>query len=203
MLFTRKSKIPDFDLPRLGNVTLKLLSSAKYLGVILDAKLNWRLNVEERVKKAYLTLYTCRKMVGKTWGLRPKVVLWMYTAIVRPILMYGSLVWWPALERGYKCIKLARVRRSAAVCVTGALRTTPTEALNLLLNILLIDLQARYVPASSAFRLRAMKGWNARPYGHGNILESTDGTKGSVTDFMTTKLDLGRRAEAVFPTRKD
>jgi len=89
------------------------------------------------------------------------------------------------------------------VCVTGALRTTPTEALNVLLNILPIDVQVRYVAVSSAFRLSETKSWNARPYGHGNILESTAGATSSVTDFMTTKLDLGRRAEAVFPTRKD
>jgi len=52
MLFTKKTKILNFNLPRLNGQRLKLSHKAKYLGVILDPKLSWKLNIEERVRKA-------------------------------------------------------------------------------------------------------------------------------------------------------
>jgi hypothetical protein len=32
---------------------------------------------------------------GKTWGMKPKVAYWILTMTSRPILTYGSTVWWP------------------------------------------------------------------------------------------------------------
>lgn len=39
--------------------------------------------------------------IGQNWGLRPKIIHWMYTAIVRPILRYGFIVWWDLKSRVY------------------------------------------------------------------------------------------------------
>ena len=32
---------------------------------------------------------------GKKWGLRPGMVHWLYTRVIRPFILYGALVWWP------------------------------------------------------------------------------------------------------------
>lgn len=52
LIFTRKYKTPDFNLPRLDGITLKLLKEVKYLGVTLDTKLSWKPDAESRVQKA-------------------------------------------------------------------------------------------------------------------------------------------------------
>ena len=40
-----------------------------------------------------------RRMIGKSWGLNPRISYWLYTAITRPLLTYGTVVWVSCLER--------------------------------------------------------------------------------------------------------
>jgi len=61
MVFTKKTKIPIFKLPRLNGPLLKLSYRAEYLGVILDPKLSWKLNIEERIRKACIAYYSCKR----------------------------------------------------------------------------------------------------------------------------------------------
>jgi hypothetical protein len=68
------------------------------MGVILDKKLDWKAHLKNRMRKACIAYWQCRLAVGKTWGLSPKVVAWLYTSVVRPILSYASLVWWRRVE---------------------------------------------------------------------------------------------------------
>ncbi|XP_070075512.1 uncharacterized protein [Drosophila takahashii] len=48
MLFTRRTKIPTYSKPKIDGIELELSDKAKYLGVILDPKLSWKLNITER-----------------------------------------------------------------------------------------------------------------------------------------------------------
>lgn len=203
LLFTTKSKIPQYRLPSLGGQELKLSNTAKYLGVILDSKLNWKYNIEQRIKKAYVAFYACKKTFGKTWGLQPGMVLWMYTAVIRPILTYGALVWWEALEKGCNKQKMNRIQRTACVGVTGAIRTCPTDALNTMLNLLPIDLFVKSTATKSALRLREIKCWKSRKHGHSNLLNIfPHGQLPKVTDFGTTSLDFHRTFGYLIPTRE-
>ena len=38
--------------------------------------------------------YQVRRAVGTTWGASPKVVYWLYTAVIRPMIAYAAVVWW-------------------------------------------------------------------------------------------------------------
>lgn len=51
------------------------------------------LNVELKVKKTDITFYTWRRAFEDKWSLRQSMILWIYRSRVRPILMYGSIVW--------------------------------------------------------------------------------------------------------------
>lgn len=170
VLFTRKYKPQPFDPPELAGQTLKLSKQAKYLGVILDSKLNWNLNVEERRKKAYNALYICMRCIGRTWGLKPKICYWIYNAIVKPILTYGCFLWWEAINRKGVRRKLGTVQRAACLFITGALRKTPTLALEAILNIDPIDLTIKAIAAKSALRLRSIDLLRTQEKGHSSIL---------------------------------
>jgi len=96
--FTGKRKLSGFFEPQFLGVKLSLSESVKYLWVVLDSQLTWREHVEVKVRKAHSLLWTCGRVCGAVWGLRPKVVHWLYVIIVRPTISFASLVWWPGCQ---------------------------------------------------------------------------------------------------------
>jgi len=92
VLFTRKYKVPILVPPKLHQTRLTFSNQAKYLGVILDKKLLWTDNILDRTRKADIALFACKNTIGRKWGFSPMIVHWLYTAIVRPILLYRNIV---------------------------------------------------------------------------------------------------------------
>ena len=135
MLFTRKRTVPEIRLPRLFNTQLTLSDSVKYLGVVFDPKLSFAQHVEQRVRKATFILCQCRRTFSRTWGLTPKMVNWIYTSVVRPYLAYGVIAWWSRVQLEVSRKMLSKVQRLACVSITGVMRTTPTAALEVLLDL--------------------------------------------------------------------
>ena len=86
VLFTRKRKLPDLKAPELFKTKRNFSTEVKYLGITFDKKLTWNSHLEKRVKKAYISYEQCRRTMGQTWGLYPRIALWIYTAIIRHML---------------------------------------------------------------------------------------------------------------------
>jgi hypothetical protein len=138
--FTRKRKLQGFFEPHFFGVKLSLLRSVKYLEVILDSRLTWRVHTEVKVWKAHNLLWACSRACAARWGLRPKMVHWLYAAIVRPTISFASLVWWPGCQTASAKKKLSKIQRLACLGITGAIRTTPTGAMEVLVGLPLLDL---------------------------------------------------------------
>ncbi|XP_065359422.1 uncharacterized protein LOC135953441 [Calliphora vicina] len=170
VLFSRRYKIPPFPLPRLNGVELKLSDSAKYLGIILDSKLSWSLNIHARASKAAVAIYACRRAIGSTWGISPRNAKWLFDMVVKPILMYGALVWWKALSKSTYCGIIERILRISALMITGALRSTPSRALFVMMHWLPADLMAKQLAINSAVRLSTVGAWRSSCTGHASIL---------------------------------
>jgi hypothetical protein len=92
MLFTKRKKVDGFIEPVLLNSVVCPTRSVKYLGVILDAKLTWKEHLKQRISKTYSSSWWCHQTLGKTWGLKPKMMNWLHTGVVRPMLMYAAIV---------------------------------------------------------------------------------------------------------------
>jgi hypothetical protein len=60
--------------------------------------LDWKVHLENWMRKACIAYSQCRRAKRKTWGLLLKVVAWLYTLVVRPILSYALLVWCKRVE---------------------------------------------------------------------------------------------------------
>jgi hypothetical protein len=105
----------------------------KYLGVILDKKLDLKAHLENGMRKACIAYWKCSRAVRKTWGLSPKVVAWLYTSMVRPILAYAPLVWWKRVNVKNAQKRLSHLQRMTCLGITGGTRSTPTSALEVML----------------------------------------------------------------------
>ncbi|CAF4919851.1 unnamed protein product [Pieris macdunnoughi] len=158
ILFTNRRVLGPYKLPKLFNTELILKNEIKYLGVILDSKLLWNKHLEHKLNKATIAFYQCKKMLGVKWGLSPKITLWIYTAIIRPMLAYGALVWWPRTELQTAITKLGRFQRLALSAASGCMKTTPTAAMEMALQILPLDLHIQQEAALAAIRLMWIKG---------------------------------------------
>lgn len=196
VLFTRRYKIPQFNLPRLNGIELQLGTKAKYLGLTLDSKLLWRENAEERVLKANCAFYACKKMLGSKWGLTPRLAYWTYTAIVRPILSYGALVWWHSLEKQTYRDRLEKVQRMASSAITGALKSTPKEALFAVLNLSHLDLYCKSIAWKTAMRL-SNSCFVSKSFGHSRIIWGKD----NKSDYVVPTRRFDRNYNVVIPER--
>jgi len=129
--------------------------------------------------------------MGRKWGFSPLIVHWLYTAIVRLILLYGNIVWWPSLEKNNLRI-LHKIKRSAALCISGALRTTSTEALNTTLDLQPLDLLAKSWASTTMLRLREAAAWTTGSTGHASILTKHTSLPHS-TDYVPPIVNFERR----------
>lgn len=72
---------------------------------------------------------TCRRSFGKKWGLKSKMVLWLYTMVVKPIISYASIIWWPKVEQATVRTRFDSLQRLVCLGVLGAMTTTPIKAI--------------------------------------------------------------------------
>lgn len=208
MLFTRKRKLPEMRLPALFGTQLKLSDSVKYLGVIFDTKLSFKQHLDTRIRKATMILWQCRRAFGRTWGLSPNMVNWIFTAIVRPYLSYGVIVWWPRIYVGSSQKMLNKLQRLACMSITGVMRTTPTAALEVLFNLPPLHL---YLEAEAGRSLCRVNLVLKRRVNYGSdrgskiqeLIDSITGDLQGDTDTMVPKLSFGSGYGCSVPERTD
>ena len=67
--------------------------SVTYLRIKLDSKRHWRIHVNEKLDKAKNYLLKLANLTRNQWRPKPKLMRWVFTGIVRPMISYGPLVW--------------------------------------------------------------------------------------------------------------
>ena len=172
VLFTKKRKLGEFRLPTIDGTRLQLSTEVRYLGVTLDSKLTWKSHLDRKCQKAVQTFMQLRRAVGSCWGFTPKVSHWVYTAIIRPMLLYAAIVWWSRAESTITCQQqLAKVQRLACICITGAVRSTPTAALEVLTNLAPLHVVAKQHAMAAHYRIKISKQWNSRVSGVHTVIK--------------------------------
>lgn len=208
VLFTRKRRLPSIATPTIYNQALGLSPQVKYLGVTLDSKLSWGRHVEQRVETATKVFWQCRRAFGNSWGLKPKMVHWLYTSIIRPYLTYAAVVWWPRTKVRSTISRLDKIQRLATVGITGAMRTTPSAALNILLALAPLDLIIQEEARKAVIRLKASNQWNVDGVSHGHCqMEETlfkeCPSAGMPSDRINPIFEFCQRYSVITPTRQE
>jgi ribonuclease HI len=206
ILFTNKRNLNGYKTPIIFGKELELQNQVKYLGVILDSKLNWNCHIDHRLRKATIALWQCRRAIGKTWGLKPKVVYWIYTSIVRPILTFAAILWWKKTTQQTVNRKIGSLQRLACLCVTGSMRSTPTSALEALLSLPPLSIFIEKESRQAAYRLKCIGKINRTSIGHSVILSRMT-EENPVLLAPCDKIEptnvFGRRFSVEFPSRSD
>jgi hypothetical protein len=161
--FTDKNNLEGLILPTFFNERLKIAGEVKYLGVIMDRRLTWNQYLENVTNKCKMALIVGRRTFGKTWGLKPRMVQRLYTAIVRSMIIYGSLISWQKVNQSQAVGKLSSVQSSACLYITGAIRSTHTAAMETLLNLSPLEIFIEGEARMGAHRLKCNdsgRNWN-------------------------------------------
>lgn len=206
VLFSRR--YTGFDLVgnfRFFGKNIDLGNQVKYLGVILDRKLNWIAHVKDRAQKALTAFWICRNSFGRNWGLPSRAILWLYEAVVRPMMSHGCVVWWPRLDVEVAKKEISEIQRLVCICITGAMKTTPTAGMEVLLAVPPVDLIVKAKAFATADRLVQNGLWTPNfGTGHGKIGSLiSDPIFSMPRDRMTPEVSFERRFDVVIPSRLD
>ncbi|XP_063993670.1 uncharacterized protein LOC135171212 [Diachasmimorpha longicaudata] len=141
--------------PSIYNTELNFSGGVKYIGLWLDKKISWKKHIAMQTNTVTITYWACRRMFGSTWGLRSKI---------------AAVVGWTALNKACHRKAVDRVGRLAMLGITGALRTTPSSALEALLFMQPPHLIIRDEATKSATRLRLQGTWKEARAGRARVI---------------------------------
>ena len=132
VMFTRKRKKVDYPRLCMGNFEIPYSKQVKYLGVWMDSKLSWRFHVNKKLAAAKKLLYKLRNVTGRIWGLKNRLGIWVFRAIIRPMFTYGCLVWCKVAEKAWFIKSTQRLQRLALNLLGNFRRSTPTAGLEVI-----------------------------------------------------------------------
>ena len=142
MFFTRTKKQCLVNLT-INGFPLDYVDEVRYLGIYLDPKLHWNVHVNNRFSRAKKFLMKMAAIAKATFGPKPKLMRWTFTCIVRPMVLYGCVVWAHEARNLGVPDKLRKISRSALATYTSFIRSTPTRALEVMTDTFPLHLYAQ------------------------------------------------------------
>ena len=116
--------------------------------------------MDAKVRKAQNLLWACRRACGRSWGLEPRVVQWLYVFFIRLSITYASLVWWPGCQTASVMKTISKIQRLACLGITGAVLTTSTRAMEALICLPPLELVVQGEARMAAHRLWSLACWS-------------------------------------------
>ena len=123
----------------------------KWLGIIIDRKLNFNSHVKSVASKALRAIAYTDFLGNSLRGIRQEHHRLLYICSIRPILTYGSNVWWKGSQTHVNL--LAPSQNRALRLITGGFRTSPTNALEVESSVPPINLFLDYLRTRAATRI--------------------------------------------------
>nr|XP_050024766.1 uncharacterized protein LOC126519191 [Dermacentor andersoni] len=120
---------------------LSFKNSIKILGIVIDRRLSFFDHAEYLQRKAETLALKSITFIRLHATLDPKVRRQLYRQVLLPAVAYASPVWWSAKPDCRLRARLNTVQRTLLLTLTGAYRTTRTEALQVLLDQPPLDLE--------------------------------------------------------------
>ena len=155
----------DFPPLKFGGQEIQYSNSVKYLGVTLDSKLTFKEHLLDKCKSATRLLMGARTIMSKLTGVSPSAARWIYQSMVRPIVLYGAIVWAHKVPPSFK--PFIRLQRLAMLGTGSYLKSTPTLGLEVTLNYTPLDILAKMEAFKASARIseRNLSQWDGIGFG--------------------------------------
>jgi ribonuclease HI len=127
VIFARRRTPPLLPPVLLRGAAVRVDSSAKYLGVILDSQLRWGPHVAYILNKCTRRLAFLRCMASVSWGAHPTLLLALYRTTIRALLEYGAGIVDPRTKTAWT--KIRSVCSQALRASMGAMPSSPLPSL--------------------------------------------------------------------------
>jgi len=171
---TNKFALMDFSLNRSKNrpdmvlrrVTIKSTGTHKFLSLMLDNELRWKAQETYATAKGANYTLLLQRLSSTTWGVPAKLVRQLYQSVAVPKITYAAAVW---LQPSYShasdrrlqgskgtARKIELAQRAATLAITGAMRTTPTDSLDIHANLMPAHILFQQILFRSALHLSGL-----------------------------------------------
>ena len=112
---------------RIAGDVIPRLESFKFLGIVLDSRLSMVKHIDHIKAKCSKRLNLFRCIAGTEYGADRKTLLYLYKALVLPIIEYGAVIYAGASDNTLK--KLDTIQNSFLRIALGAMKTSPIPSL--------------------------------------------------------------------------
>ena len=155
VVFTKSTRSTSWAPLRMEGKTIAYSDSVKHLGVTLSKRLSWTEHLKERCAKGMRLMNWAKALVGAKWGLSPEKILWVYTAMVRPMISYGALIWAPVITKT-AAGSFSKLQRLTLLAMSHAMRSTPTAGMEAMLGLVPLDLEVEANAMKARVRTRVL-----------------------------------------------
>ena len=146
--FDRKRGIPRSNEGiQIEGVTISPKKEIKILGILVDKRLRWGAQVDQAVQRGEAAFNAMCRFISSVWGPSLRLSRLIYSAVVRPTILYGSQIWGMRYD-GHQLPKsimgkLQKLQNHCLRRITGAYKRTPRVVLEKEASIPPIDLYIR------------------------------------------------------------
>ena len=123
------------------------------MGIYLDHRLKGTYHLNERIKKARGLFFKIKNAIGTYWGPSPWALRWAINGIILPMLSYGSMIWSRACETKTAQKQLRRLHRLMISALMPIRRSTPTQGLEIILNMPPLHLKIKELALKGLLRV--------------------------------------------------
>ncbi|GBO05657.1 hypothetical protein AVEN_146498-1 [Araneus ventricosus] len=125
-----------------GQNNIKRASVIKYLGVLIDDKLNFATHLSAIKNKSLILHQGLKNVAGTIWGLRENIRRQLYLTVVEKVILYASAAWAHNLTARQQKV-LSSIQRKFLLNIRGAYNSSPTTALQVIEGLMPLHIKAK------------------------------------------------------------
>lgn len=141
VLLVSRRKVREKVTVTVGDHAVESKEEIKYLGVMLDSRLNFKAHTKYACERASRMYTALARMLANTGGPRSSRRM-LLARVITSSMLYGAQIWADALQLQENRRKMQSVQRRTAMRVASAFRTVSGDAANVIAGMIPADIAA-------------------------------------------------------------